>query len=184
MAQKVQYKIDLASVFDRAYKNASSDVKRKLRPIINSDDVKSAVGVLAVEKIIERTEKGIDMRGASFKPYSESYKDSTIFSIYGKSTSVNLKLTGEMLASIEYKNLSKPEVVIFMSDQFNNDKAHGHMNGIPSKKYGKVKREFLGLPKNVEQEILVDAIMKHSETLLRESVASGMIDRINIEAEI
>lgn len=185
MATKVTYKINLGTVFDRAYRGKSDDVRRKLRPFIHAPEVKNAVGELAVEKIIDRTESGIDMRGNEFKEYSDSYKDSIVFDIYGKSPSrVNLTLTGEMLASMVHRELSAPEVVLYMSDGFNNDKAHGHMNGIKSKKYGRVKRQFLGLPKDVENEIIVEAILRHAEINLTESLAGASSDNLEIIGDL
>lgn len=147
MASKVSYKIDMVSVLQKAYPADSFDMLRRKREIANDPVFKLAFGEAVINKIIERTQdRKIDKNNQPFKPYSDSYVNSLVFKIYGKSRSnVNLTLTSEMLSSLRSK-ATRSGIVIDLIGQFNNDKAHGHIYGIKSKRFGRVVRDFLGLP--------------------------------------
>ena len=56
------------------------------------------VGRLAREAIITRTQRGTDMHGSSFKPYSTGYAKAK--AAIGASATPNLTLSGEMLRAI------------------------------------------------------------------------------------
>ena len=166
MAPKVKYRMDLAAILDRVYSGRSPEFRSIARQAIHDMDFKTTVGRMAAEEIQDRTESGIDMRGRQFKSYADSYIESDTFKIYGKSGRVNLVLTGEMLSSLAPRPLhGRPQVVIEVEGEAN-DRAHGHMNGIPSKKHGLVKREFLGLPESVEDKIFKDAMRVRRDTMI------------------
>jgi hypothetical protein len=57
-----------------------------------------AVGVEQASSIRDRTDRGIDADGRSFKPYSTNYRRQRGES--GRSTKVNLTWTGKMLAAM------------------------------------------------------------------------------------
>jgi hypothetical protein len=155
LASKVYYKIDLKEVFTRLYGDKSKEWKSAHRKFITDAEFKNLFGVNAIDSIRNRTEnENVDMKGQSFPKYSNSYIKSFIFSLYSKSpTDVNLKLTGGMLASLNTILQSGTKLAIEVLGEAN-DRAHGHMFGIKSKQYGKVKRQFLGLPKEEENKIL------------------------------
>ncbi len=163
---KVKYEINMVEVLERAMADRPRQVRDKLRGLMGSALFKQKFGENVIDKIAERTEKKrIDKNGKPFKaPYSRAYQKSDIFSIYGKTPNkVNLKLTGEMLASMKVGKSGSLKLKIIMADKINNDKAHGHINGIKrlinqnekvrfkkgkrmKRKTQKVKRDFLGLP--------------------------------------
>ena len=147
---KVQYKLNMVKIFNRAFVGENLSKKNQLRAFISDPSVKLNYGRAVISKIQERTEKGIDKRSVPLKRYSKSYAKSDIFRIFGKTRKVDMTLSGEMLASmIPIPRIRNREVVIeFQPDQ--NNKAHGHVNGsriLP-------KRDFFGLPKDVESDLL------------------------------
>ncbi len=135
-------------------------------------------------------EENIDKNGKKFPAYSESYKKSQIFKIYGKSADdVNLTLAGEMLASMNVKLTSGPNFEINFLSQLQNDKAHGHINGIAKKK-GKVVRDFFGLPEEVQGKLLKDTLKEFNlnpesfdrlENLSAADLAAAIAERVEVE---
>jgi hypothetical protein len=173
---KVKYEIDLIKVLNRLDK--PSAVKDKLRGLMRSRLFKQKFGERVIDRIAHRTEKKrIDKKNKPFlAPYSTMYQQSDEFKIYNKSKSiVNLKLTGEMLASMRLGKAGGTRIRVQMADEDNAAKAHGHINGIKRRvnqrakvktKRGKVirprtkkiKRDFFGLPKEDEAKILNETI--------------------------
>jgi len=152
--RKVQYKLDLVQIFQRAYAGTELQKKNQLRAFISEPSLKLNYGRHVIDEIRARTSSSIDKKSNPFKKYSKTYMKSDIFKIFGKSPKVDMTLSGEMMASmIPVPRFTKTEVIIeFADDQ--NDKAHGHVNGsklLP-------KRDFFGLPKEVEERILVTLI--------------------------
>lgn len=150
-----QYKIDLREVFDGAY---SGELNSKLRPILQDSNFKQLYATRVIDEIIKRTKSGIDRHGKSLGTYSGTYKGSLIFKIYkGGETKVNLTLTGEMLSSLVDK-ASKFNIIIELDGEENKAKAEGHITGKLGK-FGRAKpRDFLGLPKTVERQIMKESI--------------------------
>lgn len=63
---------------------------------------RAKAATLIRDKIIARTDKGVDSEGQKFAGYSETYVNSLEFKIAGKSKNeVNLQLSGDMLNSIQ-----------------------------------------------------------------------------------
>jgi len=181
MAKKqpqVKYEIDLIRVMERAMSGKPQAVRSKLRNLMKSRLFKQKFGENVIDRIAHRTEKKrIDKKNKAFiAPYSTMYQKSLDYKIYGKSANiVNLKLTGEMLASMRVGKSGSNTVKIIMADAENNNKAHGHINGIkrrvnqgakvkfrkgkriaPAKK--KIKRDFLGLPPEDEIKMMKKTI--------------------------
>lgn len=152
-----QFKVNLVRVFNRSYGGESRELRAKLRGTLSNRSFRQQFSKAVIDRIIERTHSGIDKSGAQFREYSKSYKASDIFMIYGKSSDVNLELTGEMLSSL--KGVSNMQsIVIELIGAKNRAKAHGHVNGIRSSKYGRVKRDFLGLPDEDLDAIMIEAV--------------------------
>lgn len=157
MPSKVQYKIDLPTVFDRVYSSKGAEFRSIARPILQNADVKNSIGLRVIEKIINRTQNDfVDKKNKPFAEYSEKYKKSLIFKIYGKSDKeVNLTLTGEMLASMTpVAKSSGYQVIIEFVDSVNNDKAYYNIHR--DKK--KPARDFFGLPQDEEESILKEVV--------------------------
>lgn len=157
MASKVKYTLDLPSIFDRAYEDKGIIFRSLLRPTLSQPDVKRSIGERVIERIRQRTqEDGVDKNNRPLKKYAKSYVKSLPFQIYGKSKDdVNLTLTGEMLSSMRpVIKFTGRQLIIEFADKFNNDKAHGHINGANNLPV----RDFFGLPSDDEVEILKEVV--------------------------
>lgn len=161
----------------------SGSARRAVQPIIANRSVKAEFGRRVIDRIIERTqESNIDKKGKQFTGYSESYVKSLAFDIYGKSKSdVNLTLTSEMLSNMQVTSIDSRGVEISFPSQDQNDKAHGHINGIP-RKYGKTKgkvvRDFFGLPEKEQQDILKETIRDFNDESFDFGAAQTNIENI------
>jgi hypothetical protein len=107
------------------------------------------------DEIFKRTvDENIDKNGSVFKKYSPSYKSSLIFKAYGKSSEVNLELTGSMMSSIRFK-ASNQTLEFYLEGSENKNKARGHITGMEGKG---VRRDFFGLPDDVLDELMRDTL--------------------------
>jgi len=193
MAERVRYSINLKKAFDSAFASKTRDVKAALRPLLKKSDLKRQIGRKVIEEIKKRTqEKSVDRNGRPFPKYSESYKKSLAYQVYGKSSKVNLTLSGEMMASMVAKTDSPLTIDIVMADQANNDKAHGNITGSygrPSGNSAKA-RDFLGLPDEDLQKIVREEVNRYSRSstafdleALVESFATSQLARTTTGTE-
>lgn len=159
MAFNPKLRVDITSIFNRVYASKPYEVRRVLRDLTHRDAFKNDFGSLVIDTIIERTLKGLDKNGSPFPSYSPSYKDSLAFQIYKEGNRVNLKLTGEMLASMETKAVMNGVTIQFV-DSLNRAKAHGHITGMSGRKGGKV-RDFFGVSKAEEDDIMKRVMSYH-----------------------
>lgn len=165
MAFNPKYEINMVSTFERAYANVDSELRNALRPLLSRPETKRLFATAIIDEIRDRTvNKRIDKNGRTFAGYSESYADSLDGQIGGKvqGSPANLRLSGEMMASMELKSSSVLTTVIGMIGQENKDKADGHITGMRGRKGGKV-RDFFGLPKAEEARILRETISTVSQ---------------------
>lgn len=148
MALKLSF--NLSDILERSFSNAQ---RRALSGKVKDPAIKREFGRRAIEKILERTNDGKDKNNRSFKGYSEAYLKSDNFKIFGKSKStVNLKLSGEMQASIGVLSTGANTVTIGIEDEEQVNKARGHINGANNLPV----RDFWGLSEDEESEILKD----------------------------
>lgn len=157
MAFNPKYTIKLSQVFNRAYRGESASLKRQLRQNLTSRAFKAAFSLQVINEIRKNTKSGLNKNGKPYTgaaaSYSKGYRESLEFKIYkGSGSSINMTLTGDMLASIVSKQHSDSIVFEFM-DQENKNKAHGHITGF-NRKNLKKRRDFFGLPPEKEAEIL------------------------------
>lgn len=94
---------------------------------------------------IRTQEGGRDKNNRKFAKYSEAYKESDAFAIGGKSSKVDLTLTGDMLASLDVTDVTPNRITIAM-DEDETGKAYGNISG----EYGQdrkvaAKRDFFGI---------------------------------------
>jgi len=161
--RKLRLTVDLARIFNRVMTNKSPDVRRALRSKLTDVSVKRAFALNAIELIEKRTLSNKDVNGESFTKYSKSYKESTVFELHGKNkTKVNLKLSGEMLASMTPKAQAGTMIALEFIGVENNNKAHGHTFGGGFKNSLPV-RDFFNLTNDEENEILNDILKKGSD---------------------
>lgn len=113
-------------------------------------EIRDAIAQALMDKIIKRTEGAKDINDSPFRGYSKEYKKSLDFKAAGKSSKVNLKLSGDMLGLLDIVETSGNTVTLGWTESDEAAKAHGHITG--DKKGPKVKRDFFGLsPKDVKQ---------------------------------
>jgi len=101
-----------------------------------------------LEFIRDRTDSGKDKNNKSFKKYSDAYKDSLDFSIAGKSSKPNLKLSGDMLDDMDIISHRKGQIILgYENGSENNAKADGNITGSYGRPSGNKKhaRDFLGI---------------------------------------
>lgn len=162
--RKVALKFNLVSLLNRV--EPDSRRRNALKKFVRRSSVKTEFGRQAIREIRKRTLDGIDKNGNTFKPYSSSYMDSDDFKIYGKSSKVNLKLTGAMQASMEVVSQSNDTVTIGITDNEEMQKALGHINGsghLPI-------RDFFGLPDESQKRILEGVIREANQIIELEDV--------------
>ncbi len=145
-----------------------------------------AIGQAMVDKILERTSKGIGVDGKNLKKfsaksaYSEEYKDSLEFKAFGKSNSkVNMELTGQMLGTMDILEQSRGKIKIGWNDDVENAKAYNHNEGITVP-----KRRFFGLNDSELKEIkseFIDRVREETKNLQSEkdSIINEIIGRIS-----
>lgn len=154
---KLELKIDLISLLKRVEPDARR--RRALTPILKQDSVKREFGKRIADKILERTNDGIDKNGRSFKAYAESYKKSLTFKIHGKDPgTVNLKLSGEMQAALDVTKTTSSAVILGFTDSELDKRASYHVREGVRTKRGKVFRDFFGLPDKEQMDILEGVI--------------------------
>lgn len=187
--RKVSQDIDLEELFGVSFKGA-----RALR---------EAIGQAIIDKMLDRTRQGLGMRfkgdvGREIKlkgPYSDEYINSDEFKAFGKKKSpINMKLTGDMLGSIDISNQTSSSVQIAIDDDVEAKKAYAHIKGkesgekginmpsrpffgVNTKELNEIKREFKG---DVKQALKA----KQSEGKKAfESAVLSLIDKISKDSE-
>lgn len=169
----MKWKIDLTSLVTKSY--SKREVRDKVRSVIASDSFKRLFGDMVITQIADNTTSGVDKKGRAFKPYKKSYKNSFIFEVYGKSSNVNLELTGDMLSSMEAVPI-RNAITIQFTDEENAAKAHGHINGgnfLPV-------RDFFGLP----EDELIDAFKDAVLAARNEDLETAMEDTVTTSFEV
>ena len=122
--------------------------------------LRTAIGQKIIDRIIDRTlnsdgvvitKDGNVRKGGKIKPskYSEEYAESDEFKAFGKQKNkVNMRLTGDMLGTLDIKDQSGSSIKIGWRDQVQNAKAFNHNTGdtVP-------KRQFFGVSSKELKEI-------------------------------
>jgi hypothetical protein len=157
---------------------AEPQLKRRLTiPREFDSNERQLVGRLVISFIQDRTAKGKDINNASFKPYSDDYKDSVDFDIAGKTNRVNLSQSGDTIASIEVLSHGTGFVTIgYEAGSFENDKAvwlQRSDNG--------ASRKFLGLTDADLDSIILKVDKQRgpsNEDRIRQSIADAIVQNI------
>lgn len=124
----------------------------------NERGLKESLGQAIIDQIVSRTEAGNGMRfsggqGRPVKlksPYSKQYVKSLPFKAAGKKKNdVNMKLTGDMLASIDVVSTEGNKIVIGIEGETEILKAFNHITGdtVP-------ERPFFGVNKSEMRDIV------------------------------
>lgn len=135
------------------------------------------VGNEIVQAIKQNTQSGLDKKGRSFKKYSDSYKKSFPFKVFGKSGSVDLTLTGDMLDTMEVIEDDSESVTVGWQDEQQKLKAENHIHGVTLP-----KRDFLGLP-----DAILNKIVEKNRALVERAADDRLTkrdeDRLDREAK-
>lgn len=175
-----QYRINLLSLFGEAF--GENPAKEKIRPLLSNENFKAAFGKKVISKIQERSLSGIDKNGNPFPGYSEAYMKSLVFKIYQKSAQVNMKLTGEMLASMKVaEGDQRTFVLIEFIDDHNKNKAHGHITGRLGKS---VVRDFFGLPREEEIKLLKETVKAYQSDNLINLLDYSTLDGLGLDVAV
>lgn len=113
------------------------------------------IGQAVIDYMKERVGAGKGIGGIELhKPYTKEYANSLEFKAAGKSINdVNMRLSGDMLESIDILSENGPEIKIGINDSEQAPKAHGHITGHEGE--WKYKRKFFGITqKEFKEEIL------------------------------
>lgn len=135
-----------------------------------SADQRKAIAIELVDCIIDNTRsgKGVKKKGdywdyVDFPKYSKEYKKSFEFKIAGKSSKVDLTLTGDMLDSLMVLDARKKDKLVIGYDK--GDPINGKVEGNRIGSYGKPNgdkskaRDFLGISKDDLNAILEKHIL-------------------------
>jgi hypothetical protein len=133
----------------KPYKEVISESKMELEisldelfgtKVPNDQALREAIGQSVIDTIVNRTQSNKALNGKPFKEYSDEYKKSNQFDVYGKSDEVTLTLTGDMLGTLDIKAQSRGVIKIGWDDDTQNAKAYNHHTGDTVK-----RRPFFGL---------------------------------------
>jgi hypothetical protein len=112
-----------------------------------------AIGQKIIDYMEERVEDGMGYGRTKLKPpYSDAYENSLAFKAAGKSKNdVNMKLSGDMMASIDILDVNGSKITIGIDDPDQVPKAFNHQTGdtVP-------RRPFFGLTKAELKEYVIN----------------------------
>lgn len=155
------------------------DLKAALGNVHKVPEIREAFLQAAIDLIVKRTQASRDVDNKIFAKYSKNYQNSLAFKVYGKSSDVNLTLTGDMLGSIDKLDESSSTATIGITGDNNILKAFAHITGFQDHPTleGKVKpRDFFGI---TDKEIKDLTKEFKPETSARAAANdAGLIDKI------
>jgi hypothetical protein len=141
-----------------------------------------AIGQEIIDKIIKRTEDGLDNRNRPLAKYDKNseYVKSDEFKAFGKSVNKpNMTLTGQMLGTLDIIEARGGKIKIGWDDETENAKAYNHMVGDTV-----TKRPFFGILESDLKEIkeeYEDRVKQESRGLQEEKdrVRATIIERLS-----
>lgn len=149
-------------------------------------DLLREIGDSVAEFVRKRAEENKGIGGKELrKPYSKTYQRTTEFELFGKSaTDVNMRLTGDMLESINTLDVDGSTIVVGIEGE-QAPKAHGHMTG-KNGEVPKMKREFFGLTRDEFKEVLSPFKDRIKEAKPRERTVSDFTreESVNIDRQL
>lgn len=116
---------------------------------------REAIGLEIVNFIVDRTEKGLDINGNAFAGYTQGYKETLEYKIgHGADSTVNLRLSGEMLGSISIINHGVGFIKLGFDDSEAAKKAKWIQSPTGQKAGKQPPRKFLGISEKDLNRIL------------------------------
>jgi hypothetical protein len=111
----VSQTIDLKEIFGVSFKRSES-LKQKMTQAL-------------IDKMKDRIAQGLDRFDEEMAPYSKAYKESVDYIAARKNETVNMRLTGDMLGSVDLLDSKGDKVTIGFRGSKENQKAYDHMMG-------------------------------------------------------
>lgn len=112
------------------------------------EDYLKRIGREIVNVIRDRTAKSLDKNRNPFPAYSKEYKASDDFKLAGKTSRVDLTLSGDMLADLGVLSVKKGQIEIGFERGEQRAKAHGHITGangnLPVRNFLGISEDELG----------------------------------------
>lgn len=114
------------------------NLKELLGGISSDRDIREAFFQVALDRMEQRLDEGRDVNERLFPKYSKEYKDSLAFAAFGKDSTVDMRLTGDMRAAVKIISQDGSKIKVGINDD-NAPKAYNHQVGdtLP-------KREWFG----------------------------------------
>lgn len=134
---------------------------------------------LAKERIIERSQSGVDVNGNEFKRYTEDYADQKGV----PRGDVDMTLFGDMLLSIDGEPTGNGVKIMIDGDEA--PKAYGHMTGFkghPTIPNGKYTRKFFGLTRD-EAEAIANAVQESRASFFEDLDIGAIVRAIGLVAD-
>jgi len=160
------------------------DLKSLLGASAKNESIRQVFFEAAFDKMLARLDQGRGVDG-KLHAYSKSYKDSLAFAAFGKSNTVNMQLTGDMVQSVTVLDSSETKLKIGIDDTEQAAKAYGHMTGMQGHPTldGKVSaRNWFGW-KDSELIKIANAIKPeiNKNEIVSDAAALRIIDRLETE---
>lgn len=127
--------------------NAEINLEELIGPAARNEAVREVFFQAAFDALLTRLDQGKSVDGKNLPKYSKAYKESLDFAAFGKSDTVNMQLTSEMINSLAIKSENPKKFKIGFTEDIHNAKAYAHMTGYEGHPVlaGKVKpRNFFG----------------------------------------
>jgi hypothetical protein len=170
-----------------AWQRARITIPKRFGPL-----ERQAIAQEVIDYIIKRTKEGKKIDGkTSFPGYSPAYKKSLDYKIAGKTGTVDLTLSGELLDSIELLSHKSGEIIVGYQkgDKELNAKAEGNQIGsYGGKPNSKKARPYLGIVTGDLREILKrypndreESLTRAEEELAAAAEAGTIVDGIQFD---
>ncbi len=105
------------------------NLEQILGKLSSNESVRAVFFEAALERLQKRLDEGRGVDGKLAK-YSSEYKDSLAFKVFGKTNTVNMQLTGDMLVAVNELESKGTNMKIGINDDLEAAKAYGHMTGM------------------------------------------------------
>lgn len=144
-------------------------------------EIREEIGARIIEFVQSRTSKGLDKDNKAFPKYDKEYKESQDFKAVGKTSKVNLRLSGDMMDSLDVVNTKDGELTIGYDL---GDEVAGRVEGNVIGSYGdKVghpdkARDFLGIKDSRLELIIEEVLTETAPTNITDDVTESVISSI------
>lgn len=157
------------------------DLKSLLGESAKNESIRQVFFEAAFDKMLARLDQGRGVDG-KLHAYSKSYKESLAFAAFGKSNTVNMQLTGDMVQSVTVLDSSQSKLKIGIDDSEQAAKAYGHITGMKGHPTldGKVpERNWFGW-KDSELIKIADAIKPeiNKKNLISDAAILKLLDKL------